>query len=1020
MITAAPARRLWAAILSLLLVGGGLTLGAAPAHAATGDVSTASLDWGVKTSFRNYISGPIAHGGWTTSGNVGGAFSWTGGAGSADTAASTGAVAYDGAIHFTGHENFGGIGAGKYALDLTLSNVRVQRTSATAATIIVDTVSNSLSTPTEFVTSTNVNFASVDLTSTATSSETAVTVSGAPAVLTAAGAAAFAGFYAEGDALDPVSFSWPVEAAPLPPVPATPTVVVSKTTELSSAGEVVTVTGTGFSPNAPATTGTRPPLAGKFGGAYVVFGKFADTWKPSAGAPSSARKIGTQVWVVNPEDAAALGSQAVAIAADGSFSLQLRVDRALDAQAGNYGIYTYGGSGASYAPFETYTPLSFSAAPAVAVSKTADLSSLGETVTVKGYNFVPNAPATSGTRPPLAGKFGGAYVVFGKFADTWKPSAWAPSSARKIGSQIWAVSPEDAVALGSQAVAIGADGSFSVQLRADRALDAQPGNYGIYTYSGSGAAYVPFESYTPVTFTAAAATSLALTATAASEGQASTLTATLTPTAAGTVTFREGDTVIGTAPSESAVATASALAPGRHTFTAEFVPAAPLLFAGSSATVSIDVAANQPAPVVEVASGSLTWGIKDSFRSYVAGPIAQGSITTSGVTSSGSSFVFGQAAGGSFANSTGSVNYSGTVRFRGHGGLLDVALSNPVIVVESASRATLSMSVNGGASTPFATLNLAAGTRSTPGNTVTYSGVPAVLTSAGSAVFSLNGSTFYPAGTSLDPVSFSIGVPAKFLTVAASTVAAYRAPAEPVVAPEAPTITTLATCPVDDGTLTWGFKESFRSYISGSIANGEWTTADGATYATPDFGWTGGTGTYDGGAGLVGFTGSITFTGHGGVLNTTVANPQLEFIDDDTAVLLLDVSGTTQGGDAVNTPAVRFADIDLTTATLDDSVGTVTVTGAEAELTPAGSAAFGTYEAGESLDPVSFTVTTSPDCDAAASATPAPSSSAESAAPTTEPTASDAPNLWWILWVVLALIVIAIIVSLLVRRSRAA
>ncbi|HEV8012740.1 MAG TPA: HtaA domain-containing protein, partial [Pontimonas sp.] len=29
-------------------------------------------------------------------------------------------------------------------------------------------------------------------------------------------------------------------------------------------------------------------------------------------------------------------------------------------------------------------------------------------------------------------------------------------------------------------------------------------------------------------------------------------------------------------------------------------------------------------------------------------------------------------------------------------------------------------------------------------------------------------------------------------------------------------------CQVEDVSITWGFKESFRSYISSSIANGSW------------------------------------------------------------------------------------------------------------------------------------------------------------------------------------------------------
>src|SRR3546814_3461048 len=46
-------------------------------------------------------------------------------------------------------------------------------------------------------------------------------------------------------------------------------------------------------------------------------------------------------------------------------------------------------------------------------------------------------------------------------------------------------------------------------------------------------------------------------------------------------------------------------------------------------------------------------------------------------------------------------------------------------------------------------------------------------------------------------------------------------------------------CDVVGGELSWGFKESFRAYISGSIAAGEWTTSGGATYETPSFGWSG-------------------------------------------------------------------------------------------------------------------------------------------------------------------------------------
>ncbi|MFM9877450.1 MAG: HtaA domain-containing protein [Rhodoglobus sp.] len=167
-------------------------------------------------------------------------------------------------------------------------------------------------------------------------------------------------------------------------------------------------------------------------------------------------------------------------------------------------------------------------------------------------------------------------------------------------------------------------------------------------------------------------------------------------------------------------------------------------------------------------------------------------------------------------------------------------------------------------------------------------------------------------------------------------------------------------CTVSDATLTWGFKESFRSYISGTIANGEWIVANGTTYETPDFGWAGGTGRLENGVGELAFAGSIEFTGHAGVLDTTVANPRLVLDGSSTATLVLDVSGTTQQGDAVDEQAVAFASVDISGAEYGE--GTVTITDAPAVLTDAGSVAFGTYAPGETLDPITVELTADPAC----------------------------------------------------------
>ena len=49
----------------------------------------------------------------------------------------------------------------------------------------------------------------------------------------------------------------------------------------------------------------------------------------------------------------------------------------------------------------------------------------------------------------------------------------------------------------------------------------------------------------------------------------------------------------------------------------------------------------------------------------------------------------------------------------------------------------------------------------------------------------------------------------------------------------------------------------------------------------------------------IAFAGAIRFTGHGGILDTTVANPVIKW-SGGTGTLYLDVSGTTQEGDPVD------------------------------------------------------------------------------------------------------------------------
>ncbi|RLP83983.1 hypothetical protein D9V34_04060 [Mycetocola lacteus] len=1204
----------------------------------------------------------------------------------------------------------------------------------------------------------------------------------------------------------------PVEASfetatPLTFAPQQGKVTVSKTTGLNPDGDTVTVKGTGFFPTAN-TIGARPPLAGKFTGAYVVFGKFADTWQPSAGAPGTARSVSDQKWAVAADSMATIGGAsagAIEIKPDGTFETTLTVKKGYDKepQTGNFGIYTYPGGGAKEALFETATPLSFAPAQArVTVDKVAGLNPAGDLVTIKGTGFLPTAN-TVGTRPPLAGKFTGAYVVFGKFADTWKPSENAPSSARSVSTQRWGVAAESMATIGGAnagAIEIKPDGTFETTLVVKPGYDKEPqdGNFGIYTYAGGGAKEALFETATPLSFAPVAAspklsitpnsdvdpakataftvsgtgyvgpgaangayvligpkgnwtagtplpatgwltqgfvpaaqvkdgtfttilnvpagtfvagteyavyssaahglsiTDRSLDASAPITLKSNLLTLTITPnkdvdpaknntfTVSGTgyvgpgavngayvligsksnwatgtplpetgwlaqdfvtpaqikdgaftttlvipsgqfvsggeyavfssaahglsVTDRSLDasaaislkssviidpnkpslvvtpsadvnasvdnvfTVTGSGFTGSGAQfgayvllgekgywTGNSALPGDGWLAQEWVQ--PSQIVGGKFTVSIRVPAgtlnsaktyevassaahglsatdrsldafatiamrsgtgeggtveptkppvDQPAvtnPVASITGGSLRWSVKNQFSDYVQGPIAKGSVSTvGGATRANGAFQFGQSAVSDFnrATGTGSVSYSGGVRFYGHGGVLDYTLSNPTIQVLSPTSATLTASLNGNRIV-FGTLNLGAATRTENGAATTWSGVPVQVSAAG-------GELFQGRYASADPLTFTIGSPAAAPLGVSGTVLSVSAkdknttlpiPATPpattglnvtetelaklstgesatvtasgfqpgekdirVVVYSTPillgTITadangnaswtgalpttleagehtltfqgsvnhgfvfTLAEralaegCAVEGATLNWGFKASFLNYIEG-IARGEYTAADGATFTYPEFAFTAGTGSVDGEKqrGLVTFAGSMHFTGHQGVLDTTLANPQIELVDDKTAYVLLDVHGTTQDGQAIDQKQVRFAQLDLTTTPLTRGDNALNGDKVPATLTAEGAAAFGTYPAGEALDAVTFSIPLGAECGVKAEAKPeaAKPVAAKPAVTTAEAPADNS----WIFWTaggLLALIVIATASTIVVVRRR--
>ncbi len=172
-------------------------------------------------------------------------------------------------------------------------------------------------------------------------------------------------------------------------------------------------------------------------------------------------------------------------------------------------------------------------------------------------------------------------------------------------------------------------------------------------------------------------------------------------------------------------------------------------------------------PTRAITGGAMDWGVKQSFRSYVAGPIAHGAVAaTDGATLNADGTCRFPVLGGTYTATGGKaeVRLGGTVRFTGHdsgsGPALDLKITDPELRLTAATGALVanvtSKNMETGQTMSYPDVVLASldASHGVAGGAATLglSDLPATLTDAGAPAFA----GFYTAGAALDPVDATL------------------------------------------------------------------------------------------------------------------------------------------------------------------------------------------------------------------------------------------------------------------------
>ena len=416
-----------------------------------------------------------------------------------------------------------------------------------------------------------------------------------------------------------------------------------------------------------------------------------------------------------------------------------------------------------------------------------------------------------------------------------------------------------------------------------------------------------------------------------------------------------------------------------------------------------------------VESGTLSWDIRESFLKYLTG-FAHGSVNVEGMekTAAGG-FKYTQASGVyNPETKTGQINFAGTAEFTGHNGQLKSTIKNMRLVVVN-GKGTLVADVDAltrdGKSvskTGLAIAEVDLSGASVKDGVFSAQNAAVALTAEGSEV--LFAGQYRGADNAMAPLSFSVKLSEQTAenTVEVPRISENKSsdnkgsengssdnsssnssdnsgangsgsngsagtsgsvsnggssssgsvsnnPAQPVCVPVTRT-REVQEQGASDGTiksanLGWGVRDSFRNYVRGGIANGSWEL-NGTSYSSDAFNWSNGTGTFKNGKGSISFSGSVRFTGHHGILDTTIANPRLE-INGNSGTLYATMNSNDPSGKATNYGEVALLKVDL--SGLQSSADAVSVNGAATTLTAEGAKAFaGFYDAGKDMAPLSF------------------------------------------------------------------